>query len=184
MARNYSHETLYGKMLSVEIIELGSRLRARRTAAGRTIASVALDAGLSVPYIANLENGRGNPTLSAVTSLATALGTRLSVELTDEAPSTTETAPLPESLVRFARSTRFTTEVTRLTEAGSATEAGSSSEAGSATEAGSSSAEATAKSRRRLLYAMAGMGALATRPLTDVDWHRLLDAAALMTRPL
>ena len=58
-------------------------MRARRTAAGRTIASVAADAGLSVPYIANLENGRGNPTLSAVNSLATALGVRLTVELTD-----------------------------------------------------------------------------------------------------
>jgi len=41
--------------------EIGRQLRARRTAAGRTVASVATDAGLSVPYIANLENGRGNP---------------------------------------------------------------------------------------------------------------------------
>ena len=44
-------------------------LRDRRKAAGRTIASVAVDAGLSVPYIANLENGRGNPTLSALDRL-------------------------------------------------------------------------------------------------------------------
>src|SRR2546430_150864 len=41
--------------------EIGRQLRARRTAAGRTVASVAADAGPSVPYIANLENGRGNP---------------------------------------------------------------------------------------------------------------------------
>jgi hypothetical protein len=35
------------------------------TAAGRTVASVATDAGLSVPYVANLENGRGNQPLGA-----------------------------------------------------------------------------------------------------------------------
>ena len=45
---------------------IGRQLRARRTAAGRTVASVAADAGLSVPYIANLENGRGNPTTAAL----------------------------------------------------------------------------------------------------------------------
>jgi hypothetical protein len=28
---------------------------------------------------------------------------------------------------------------------------------------------------------MAGMATLATRPVTDTDWHRLLDAAILMT---
>src|SRR5882757_6077415 len=61
--------------------ELGLSLRTRRKAAGRTIASVAMDAGLSVPYIANLENGRGNPTLSALHRLANALGTQLSVSL-------------------------------------------------------------------------------------------------------
>jgi transcriptional regulator with XRE-family HTH domain len=52
-----------------------------RAAAGRTIASVAVQAGLSVPYVANLENGRGNPTLSALTRLARALGTTLRMEL-------------------------------------------------------------------------------------------------------
>jgi len=38
------------------------------------VASVAADAGLSVPYIANLENGRGNPTTAALARLAEALG--------------------------------------------------------------------------------------------------------------
>jgi transcriptional regulator with XRE-family HTH domain len=152
--------------MSVEIGELGSRLRARRTAAGRTIASVALDAGLSVPYIANLENGRGNPTLSAVTSLARALGARLSVELADDAVPAAEAspAPLPDSLLRFARSPRFVTEATRL--------------AAAATRGGDRAPETAI--RQRLLHAMAGMGALATRPLGDADWHRLLDAAVLM----
>ena len=65
----------------MEHAEIGRQLRARRTAAGRTVASVAADAGLSVPYIANLENGRGNPTTAALTRLAEALGMRLVVTL-------------------------------------------------------------------------------------------------------
>jgi len=67
-------------------VELGEVLRERRKAAGRTIASVAVDAGLSVPYIANLENGRGNPTVSALDRLATALGAQLEVSISDEPP--------------------------------------------------------------------------------------------------
>ena len=89
-------------MCSVKIEELGTRLRERRTAAGRTIASVAADAGLSVPYIANLENGRGNPTWSAVERLAEALGAELRADLAEpEAPR------LPASLLAFAKSPRF-----------------------------------------------------------------------------
>jgi len=65
----------------VEPPAIGRELRARRTAAGRTVASVAADAGLSVPYIANLENGRGNPTTTALTRLAEALGMQLVVTL-------------------------------------------------------------------------------------------------------
>jgi len=53
----------------VEHAPIGRQLRARRAAAGRTVASVAADAGLSVPYVANLENGRGNPTATALTRL-------------------------------------------------------------------------------------------------------------------
>ncbi|WP_034591040.1 helix-turn-helix domain-containing protein [Hamadaea tsunoensis] len=85
----------------MEINELGARLRTRRQAAGRTIASVAADAGLSVPYIANLENGRGNPTLTAVNSLAAALGVRLTVQL--DQPGT----PLPPGLLEFAGAAAF-----------------------------------------------------------------------------
>ena len=74
--------------------EIGRQLRARRTAAGRTVASVASDAGLSVPYIANLENGRGNPTTAALTRLAEALGLRLVVTLApaEEDPGTAGSA--------------------------------------------------------------------------------------------
>lgn len=150
-------------MCSVEIADLGVRLRRRRTAAGRTIASVAADAGLSVPYIANLENGRGNPTLSAVNSLAAALGARLIVELAedDEPPRETPDA-LPDSLVQFSRSPRFSAEAVRLAKAKKVAE--------------------TAM-RERLLQAMAGLGLLAaTRPLSELDWHRILDAAVLIAR--
>lgn len=65
-------------------MDLGAELRDRRKTAGRTIASVAVDAGLSVPYIANLENSRGNPTIATLTRLAEALGTTLKVELEDQ----------------------------------------------------------------------------------------------------
>jgi len=84
---------------------LGQRLRALRAASGRTVASVAADAGLSVPYVANLENGRGNPTLAALDRLARALGTQLSVDL-GQPRSAPAVAP-PASLVRVARTERF-----------------------------------------------------------------------------
>jgi transcriptional regulator with XRE-family HTH domain len=74
-------------------VDLGAEFRDRRKAAGRTIASVAVDAGLSVPYIANLENGRGNPTLATLTRLATALGTSLRVVLEDQPSAEPATEP-------------------------------------------------------------------------------------------
>jgi transcriptional regulator with XRE-family HTH domain len=147
-------------MCPVEIVELGKVLRNRRAAAGRTVASVAVDAGLSVPYIANLENGRGNPTLSAVTRLAEALGAHLVVELGDE-PAQHTADRLPDSLVQFSRSPRFSTEATRLAKAARASE--------SAT-------------RDRLLRAMAGMDSLTRRPLSELDWNRILDVAILVLR--
>jgi transcriptional regulator with XRE-family HTH domain len=144
----------------VEIEDLGSLLRHRRVAAGRTIASVAADAGLSVPYIANLENGRGNPTLSAVNRLAAALGVRLILDAVD---GTVADAPaaLPDTLVQFSRSARFATETTRLAHA---------------------THTPPELVRRRLLIAMTGMAALATGPLSELDWHRVLDTAVLITR--
>jgi transcriptional regulator with XRE-family HTH domain len=153
---------MYGKMCSVETAELGVRLRSRRTAAGRTIASVAVDAGLSVPYIANLENGRGNPTLAAVSSLAAALGARLIVELTeDDRPVRGAPAALPDSLVQFSRTPRFSAETARLAKAAKTPET---------------------VLRERLLQAMAGLGSLATaRSLSELDWHRILDTAVLIS---
>ena len=85
---------------------IGRQLRARRTAAGRTVASVAADAGLSVPYVANLENGRGNPTATALTRLAGALGTRLLITLApDESSQQDGRAPAARG-ARLARPAR------------------------------------------------------------------------------
>ncbi len=161
MAGRYSSGTLYGKVCFVEIDDLGGRLRHRRLASGRTIASVAPDAGLSVPYIANLENGRGNPTLSAVNRLAAALGMRLALDIAGGAERTREADALPNSLEKFSRTPRFSAENTRLSHATDAPES---------------------LTRQRLLHAMAAMGALADRTLSELDWHRILDTAVLITR--
>ena len=95
----------------MEISELGKQLRALRAASGRTVASVALDAGLSVPYIANLENGRGNPTASALSRLASALGMKLviSLEPAEEVAGGElgDQVELPPRLIRLSRTARF-----------------------------------------------------------------------------
>jgi transcriptional regulator with XRE-family HTH domain len=91
--------------------EVGRELRRLRTASGRTVASVAFEAGLSVPYVANLENGRGNPTLAALNQLAEALGMKLVIFLAPAGENLTanpETRPqIPHSLVRLGRTARF-----------------------------------------------------------------------------
>jgi len=143
--------------------ELGHQLRVLRTAAGRTVASVALDAGLSVPYIANLENGRGNPTLFALGKLASALGMKLAVSLVpaDEGlPAVPDaTTELPGTLVRLRR----TAEFRRATEAMAQ---------GLGVEHGDFST--------RLTGALASLAAaLGTEP-SEADWWRLLDAVLLM----
>ncbi|MFC7640626.1 helix-turn-helix domain-containing protein [Streptosporangium lutulentum] len=89
--------------------ELGQRLRSRRAALGRTVASVAAEAALSVPYVANLENGRGNPTVSALDRLAEALGTRLTVTLADPDSGSGEPPP-PPALLGFTRTRYFRRE--------------------------------------------------------------------------
>ena len=45
---------------------IGYRLRARRVELGLTLAQVAEQAELSLPYVSNLERGRGKPTLDAL----------------------------------------------------------------------------------------------------------------------
>ena len=140
--------------------ELGPRLRAERVAGGRTIAAVAADAGLSVPYIANLENGRGNPTLAALRRLAEALGLRLVVDVVAAEP--TPPAEPPASVLRFARTTRFRDTATRL----------------------ATYADVPEQSVRQRLIALltAAQAAVAT-DLSATDYARFLDALLLTTLP-
>jgi len=143
---------------------IGPRLRALRLVTGRTVASVAADAGLSVPYIANLENGRGNPTTNALSRLAAALGTELRIEFAtpDHARPTTERVPVaPRSpgLARLSRSQRFRATVDML--------------------AGASEQDPDQLSTR--LIAAFGLLAQATgREPSQPDWWRLLDALFLI----
>ncbi|HEY7261010.1 MAG TPA: helix-turn-helix transcriptional regulator [Trebonia sp.] len=147
---------------------IGSQLRARRAAAGRTVASVAADAGLSVPYIANLENGRGNPTITALSRLAEALGMRLAVTLVPlaardgdgrQAAARDAEAGPPASLVRFSRSARFRQAVRTIAGAHDA-------------EAGELSAG--------LVTALAALAHAVGRDPGEADWSRILDALLLV----
>jgi transcriptional regulator with XRE-family HTH domain len=142
--------------------ELGRQLRTLRTAAGRTVASVAADAGLSVPYVANLENGRGNPTTTALSRLATALGTQLTI--TFDAPEGTrrtrpDAPPLPQSLVRLSRTHRFRRDIQGLAQA-----------------LGQQPEEVSTHVIRALAQIAQAMG----RDLAEADWWRLLDALLLV----
>ncbi len=132
-------------------------MKARRTAAGETIAAVAVRAGLSVPYIANLENGRGNPTLTALTALAQALGANLRVELTEPGDHGVTAAP-SASLAKYVRQPRFAETAQRL-----------------ADRAGCP----VSLQRERLLSAMSAVSAAVPAPMTELDWHRVLDAIVL-----
>src|SRR5581483_4409441 len=159
-AGSAGQDGLGGEWSAVENQEIGRQLRARRTAAGRTVASVAADAGLSVPYIANLENGRGNPTTAALARLANALGLRLVVTLDDGEAAPAPGAPeIPASLVRLGRSPRFRRAV--------------------AVMATPLSAEAD-ELAVRLVAALAAVGAAVGRDLAEADWWRLLDALTLV----
>jgi transcriptional regulator with XRE-family HTH domain len=141
--------------------EMGRRLRARRSSQGRTLASVAMQAGLSVPYVANLESGRGNPTLGSLHRLAGALGVGLAELVTADDGTAAEPAPLTGSLAAFSQGPRFQREVRRLAADCQATRA---------------------EMRHRLLTAMAAVPQ-PQRGLDELDWHRILDALVLVLRP-
>jgi transcriptional regulator with XRE-family HTH domain len=147
----------------VEDATIGRQLRARRTAAGRTVASVAAEAGLSVPYIANLENGRGNPTTTALTRLAGALGMRLVITLApdDDSRQASELASpeVPASLVRLGRTARF-----RQTAAAIATALDLDADDFSA----------------QCVTALATLAHTMGKDLGEPDWWRILDALLLI----
>jgi len=147
----------------VDQAAIGRELRARRTAAGRTVASVAADAGLSVPYIANLENGRGNPTAAALTRLAGALGLRLAITLEpgEDSRQASEPAPqeMPASLVRLGRTARFRQAVAAI-----------------ATALDLDQDEFSA----RLVTALAALAHALGKDTAEPDWWRVLDALLLI----
>jgi transcriptional regulator with XRE-family HTH domain len=141
---------------------IGHQLRARRTAAGRTVASVAADAGLSVPYIANLENGRGNPTTTALTRLAGALGMRLVIALVpveDSQAGVPASPEVPASLVRLGRTARFRQVVRAI-----------------AAELDLDADEFSAQ----LVAALAALAHSMGKDLAEADWWRILDALLLI----
>jgi transcriptional regulator with XRE-family HTH domain len=147
----------------VEHATIGRQLRARRTAAGRTVASVAADAGLSVPYIANLENGRGNPTATALTRLAGALGMRLVITLIPDEPSQGAGEPVPPevpaALVRLARTARFRQAVAAIATALDLD---------------------TGQFSGQLVTALAALAHTMGKDLAEPDWWRILDALLLI----
>jgi transcriptional regulator with XRE-family HTH domain len=127
------------------------------------VASVAADAGLSVPYIANLENGRGNPTTTALTRLAEALGMRLVVTLVPAQDSqqvpATASPQVPSSLVRLGRTARFRQAAGVM-----------------ATTLDLDADEFSL----RLVAALATVARAIGKDLTEPDWWRLLDALVLI----
>jgi transcriptional regulator with XRE-family HTH domain len=147
----------------VEHAAFGRQLRARRTAAGRTVASVAADAGLSVPYIANLENGRGNPTTTALTRLAGALGMRLVITLVPDEDSQQAgelaSPEVPASLVRLGRTARFREAATAIA---------------TALELDTDNFSA------QLVTALATLARALGKDLAEPDWWRILDALLLI----
>lgn len=140
---------------------LGTRLRARRRGAGLTLAEVAERAGLSLPYVSNLERGRGNPTLDALRGLADALDTTVTALLGDSVdrfdPFETVMAEAPASLTAFARSQRFLEQVKRLA---------------------STQGLEVDELRRRMLLGMATSPRRSASEPTEYDWLRLMDAYA------
>jgi transcriptional regulator with XRE-family HTH domain len=137
---------------------MGRQLRGLRTAAGRTVASVASDAGLSVPYVANLENGRGNPTTTALGRLAAALGTDLTI--TFSSPSGTPSdVPVPQSLVRLSRTQRFRRDVRLLAD---------------------TLDRQPEEMSAQLIAALAQIAHSLRRDFAEADWWRLLDALLLV----
>lgn len=141
---------------------IGQRLRTRRVALGLTLAQVAERSGLSLPYVSNLERGRGNPTVDALASLAEALEVELPALVGADANTSAldvTLASAPRSLLSFARSSTFAAAVDDL-----AARQGTTSQV----------------MRQRLLDAMAASPRRASGEPTEDDWRRLLDAYSLI----
>lgn len=56
---------------------VGAALRAVRKAAGMTLSDVALQAGISAPYLSNVENGNASPSAKWVHMVIEVIGNKL-----------------------------------------------------------------------------------------------------------
>lgn len=148
---------------------LAARLRSRRLGLGLTLAAVADRAKLSVPYIANLERGRGNPTADALKRIAEALeispaslmGGEGAVEGDPVSRVLESMRTMPASLVAFSKTPRFREKVISL--------------------AKDSDVESD-ELQTRLLVAMASSPRRSKGEPTSEDWNRLLDTYSLILR--
>ena len=131
-----------------------------------TLAEVAERADLSLPYVSNLERGRGNPTIDALSAIAKALDLTLSDLIGDGAsevdPLELLLADLPKSLETFSRSHNFLSVVARLA---------------------SQHGEDESEMRRRLLVGMASAPRRSSGEPTSDDWRRLLDVYRVILAP-
>ena len=156
---------LWKKGGRVAPVQLSKRLRARRNELGLTLAQVADRSGLSLPYISNLERGRGNPTLDALTKLAQALEVPLATLWggATDGPEQDQMVfvELPASLERFSRTDDFGDRVGVLA---------------------ATTRTPFADMRRRVLHGLAAAPRRESSEPTADDWRRLLDAFSLILR--
>lgn len=142
---------------------IGLRIHSRRVELGLTLAEVADKSGLSLPYISNLERGRGNPTIEALRALAKALDIDLSSLLGDHEgdPLDLILAQIPKSLHSFSRTSTFSEAVAQF----------------------ATSQDMTPQEmRQKILIGMASAPRRSQGEPTEEDWRRLLDAYSLILK--
>ena len=84
-----------------EELRLGGAIRARRRRLGMTLVEVAASAGLSHPFLSQLERGLARPSMRSLTAIAATLGTTAQALMADtELPAALDTASV--SVVRRA----------------------------------------------------------------------------------
>jgi transcriptional regulator with XRE-family HTH domain len=76
---------------------LGSRIQARRRELSLTLATLSERSGVSVSYLSAVEKGVNLPSLSVLTSIATALGVPIRVMLAEEGANVVRTGRIPEN---------------------------------------------------------------------------------------
>jgi transcriptional regulator with XRE-family HTH domain len=143
---------------------IGTRIRSRRRQLGLTLAIVAERAEVSVPYVANLEHGRGNPTVDRLRRIAEALETSLAELVGEEVAGGLDgsLAGLPPEVAVFSRTERFASEVEELAQRRN---------------------ERPEDVRQQLLSAIAAAPRRSRdERLTDIDLNRLLDTFVTILR--